>query len=999
MIRRGSPGWTTKMQGSRPGPRGRRGRRAWGLERLEDRTLLSANPTVYTVTDASDSAGDTGSLPYAIAQANINSNSDGSLIQFDPTAFSASNPRTIVLAGTLTLSETAGPEVIDGPGANALTISGNDAVQVFKVAGTATTATLSGLTISGGSIAHNGGGIDNEGTLTLTDCTIAGNSASGGGNGGGIYNNGPLTVMGCTISGNSVSGGGDGGGIANEDTMSMTDSTVADNSDTGGTGGGIDNETSLTVTDCSIIVNTVSRGFSGGGGIFNTNMMTVIDSTISGNSGTFGGGLFSDGPATVTDSTIAGNSAALGGGLYNDGSSLTMVNATVARNSSSAAGYAGGLVTAGTPPVTLNNTIVDLNTDGATNGDISVTGGGSVSPTSGFNLVGTVAAGILINGVDGNQVGVANPELGPLAENGGPTQTIALLPGSPAIDAGSNALDAGQATDQRGPGLVRVYNGTVDIGAYELQPASIVSISVGWGTQTAALQTAADGVRLLPAGRNTDLPWLGIDELQITLDEPETLTAADVTIQGLRGIDYGPATINGSGMNYTITFAHPIDTSDRVTVTIAGAGFNSFSGRLDVLPGDFNDDGRINQRDVKGIRAEINGTGGATPTIFGDINGDGVVNSFDLKDARRRIGTRLPKLSMPPEARPALRTAGRALIAGKRPRPVDATTGTPAAPATISWPSRVYSPYVDMTLYPTPDLTSMMGASGAKFLTLGFIVADPRNQKPSWGGYPADDINGGAFDISVRQQVTAVRQQGGDVMVSFGGAAGQELAQVITNVKKLEKAYQTVISDYNLTQIDFDIEGAAEANHASINRRFRAVAALEQQAAAAGRPLNVWLTLPALPTGLDSQGIYVMQSAIKYGVKIAGVNLMTMDYGNSAAPDPDDMGAYAIQAAQGLFGQLQGLYGSTLTAQQIWQMEGNTPMIGLNDVTSEVFTLQDAQELTTFAQQVGMGRISMWSLSRDVEDPSGALTSVQNTSSSIVQEPFAFSKTFLTYED
>jgi hypothetical protein len=319
----------------------------------------------------------------------------------------------------------------------------------------------------------------------------------------------------------------------------------------------------------------------------------------------------------------------------------------------------------------------------------------------------------------------------------------------------------------------------------------------------------------------------------------------------------------------------------------------------------------------------------------------------------------------------------------------------PSAP----WPSRVYAPYVDMTLYPTPDLTGAMSAAGIKDFTLGFVVADPRNHRPSWGGYRGDDINGGAFDMALRSQVAGVRQQGGDVMVSFGGAAGRELAQVITNVRKLEKAYQTVITDYDLTEIDFDIEGAAERNRASINRQLRALAALEQQADAAGRPLDVWLTLPALPTGLDGPGMYVMQSALKDGVKVAGVNLMTMDYGNSAAPDPDEMGQYAIQAAQGLFGQLRGLYGSSLTTQQIWQMEGNTPMIGLNDVTSEVFSLQDAQELAAFAEQVGMGRISIWSLSRDIEDQKGALSYVENNSSSIVQAPYAFSQIFLAYEN
>ena len=299
-----------------------------------------------------------------------------------------------------------------------------------------------------------------------------------------------------------------------------------------------------------------------------------------------------------------------------------------------------------------------------------------------------------------------------------------------------------------------------------------------------------------------------------------------------------------------------------------------------------------------------------------------------------------------------------------------------------------------MTLYPTPDLTGAMNAAGIKYFTAGFIVADPRNHKPSWGGYSTDDINGGPFDMAVRQQVSAVRQQGGDVMVSLGGAAGEELAQVITNVKKLENAYQTVITDYNLTRIDFDIEGAAEASQASINRRFRAVAALEKQAAASGQPLDVWLTLPgAHRAGRHRDGRHGVGTQVRRQHRRREPD----DDGlrQPRAPVPGAMGQYAIQAAQGLFGQLQGLYGKTLTSEQIWQMEGNTPMIGLNDVTTEVFSLQDAQELAAFAKQEGMARISMWSLSRDVEDPKGALGFVEDTSSSIVQPPYAFSQIFL----
>jgi Glycosyl hydrolases family 18 len=278
----------------------------------------------------------------------------------------------------------------------------------------------------------------------------------------------------------------------------------------------------------------------------------------------------------------------------------------------------------------------------------------------------------------------------------------------------------------------------------------------------------------------------------------------------------------------------------------------------------------------------------ATAALSGLTITDG--SNTHNKDVRHRIGTKLPRVVSLSLARPALRTEVRRLSTRKSPRPDVKTEGAPAAPALVSWPSRVYAPYVDTTLYPTPELSGAMSAGGIKYFTLGFIVADPGNHKPSWGGYSTDDINGGGFDMAMRAQVSAVRQQGGDVMISFGGATGKELAQVITNVKKLENAYQTVINAYTLTQIDFDIEGAAEANHASIDRRFKAVAALEQQAAAAGRTLNVWLTLPALLTGLDSEGMFVMEAAMKYGVKIAGVNIMTMDYGNSAAPDPGAMG-------------------------------------------------------------------------------------------------------------
>jgi len=174
--------------------------------------------------------------------------------------------------------------------------------------------------------------------------------------------------------------------------------------------------------------------------------------------------------------------------------------------------------------------------------------------------------------------------------------------------------------------------------------ASITAVSADWGTQgTAALETAADGLRLLPAGRTTDLPWYGIDKLQITLSQAASLSPSDVSVTGISVANYGPVTISGSGTNYTITFAHAITTADRVTVTIGNAAIATFTRRLDVLPGDVNDDGVVNAQDLVLVRNAI-----GTSNVVDDINGDGVVNINDYNLVGRFIGKKLPPLP-PPE--------------------------------------------------------------------------------------------------------------------------------------------------------------------------------------------------------------------------------------------------------------------------------------------------------------------------------------------------------------
>ncbi len=323
---------------------------------------------------------------------------------------------------------------------------------------------------------------------------------------------------------------------------------------------------------------------------------------------------------------------------------------------------------------------------------------------------------------------------------------------------------------------------------------------------------------------------------------------------------------------------------------------------------------------------------------------------------------------------------------------------TVVAPSQASnWPAHVFAPYVDMTLYPTYNLSTAMQSAGLKYFTLAFITADSNNA-PAWGGYTSYEVNGGTFDQSIRAQIAAVRAAGGDVSVSFGGEAGQELAQAITSVPALTSAYQQVINAYGLTHIDFDIEGAAVADTASIDRRSQAIAALQATAAAAGKTLDVSFTLPVLPTGLTANGLYVLQSALKYGVKIGTVNVMAMDYGDSAAPNPaGQMGTYAIDSAQSVHTQLGTLYGTALSSSQLWEMVGVTPMIGVNDASDEVFEPSDASQLVTFAEQVGLGELAMWSLGRDQEDPKGALSYAEDNSSSIVQTPYEFSDIFNAY--
>ncbi|ORB92640.1 hypothetical protein B1T49_06450 [Mycobacterium persicum] len=311
------------------------------------------------------------------------------------------------------------------------------------------------------------------------------------------------------------------------------------------------------------------------------------------------------------------------------------------------------------------------------------------------------------------------------------------------------------------------------------------------------------------------------------------------------------------------------------------------------------------------------------------------------------------------------------------------TTTPPVTPGGAT-PAR-FAPYVDMTLYPQFDYASATRTGGLRHVTLGFIVSGAPCTA-SWGTYY------GLKDQWVTSAMGALTAGGADAIVSFGGVANQELALTCTSVDALVAQYKSVIDAYGIRDLDFDIEGAAQNDVASLTRRSQAIAKLQADSRAAGNPVRVWFTLPVLPTGLTADGLRVVQNAIANGADIGQVNVMAMDYYDPAFDYSGKMGDLAIQAAQRVHDQLAPLYPSKSDAQ-VWAMVGVTPMIGVNDDLREVFTVADADKLTAFARQKGLGRLAMWSANRDSQCPPGT-PQPSNTCSGVTQTAWAFSSSF-----
>ncbi len=588
---------------------------------------------VYIVDEASevvDMKYGFGELSFREAVLLANNDGKASKIKFSNTIF----------AGSSTISMTGGEYKLDaavtiiGPTAP-LTLDAGGTSRIFRTTAAAAGAefSISDLTLAHGSVNGDGGGIFfDAGKLNLDRVTVTNCQSTN--YGGGIYakaagvvvslTDSQVTNNSTTISGGGISLYGDSSVATGR--LNLLRSTIADNSSTA-IGAGISiNVGGFSISDCALTGNNAGNGiYSPRGGAIEVNtwatllptpQFTIRNSTLSDNIayklffGTqhegYGGAIaFFQGPAMldISNSTIVNNSTGFGGGGLNilSQANLNLTSSIVA----------GNLSVTGPPDISFSGTI-----QGSSNLiGVADVGGFTLQPG---NLSGTKAAPL-------------DAKLGPLADNGGPTKTHALLPGSPAINAGINS--SGLLLDQRGTGFARNVNGAVDIGAFEVQqsPAKVIPGGVSINSK---LATAADKAQ---RSRVTDVA--------ITFDSKVSFVGSDVNAAAA-------FTLNRVGGG-TVTLAASVDNTGPgtvVTLTFIGGTVDNFSladGRyaLHALAGQF----------ASGLDGDGNGTGGddfmfdepaasaAVDTsrlfrIFGDIDGDGTVAANDFIQFRLALG-------------------------------------------------------------------------------------------------------------------------------------------------------------------------------------------------------------------------------------------------------------------------------------------------------------------------------------------------------------------------
>src|SRR3954454_19833936 len=300
------------------------------------------------------------------------------------------------------------------------------------------------------------------------------------------------------------------------------------------------------------------------------------------------------------------------------------------------------------------------------------------------------------------------------------------------------------------------------------------------------------------------------------------------------------------------------------------------------------------------------------------------------------------------------------------------------ASAATALPAHVYAPYFET--WTTDGLAATTQQSGAKYFTLAFLETLSKTSCTlAWDGSRTDPVSNGHY----LSDIASLRALGGDVIPSLGGwsadQGGTEIADSCNDVNAIAAAYEEVITRYNVSRLDMDVEGRSLTRSDGIDRRNKALKLVEDWAAAQHRPFQVSYTLPTSASGLESTGVAILQNAIANRTRVDVVNIMAFDYYDRVTTQ---MGAAAINAANGTAAQLRGL---GMDAQI-----GIPLMPGLDDYPkkTENTTLADAQQVFDYAKASGLNTLSIWAIQRDNGGCPGVTGS--NSCSGIVQNTWDF---------
>ncbi|MFZ4154267.1 chitinase [Streptomyces pseudogriseolus] len=299
------------------------------------------------------------------------------------------------------------------------------------------------------------------------------------------------------------------------------------------------------------------------------------------------------------------------------------------------------------------------------------------------------------------------------------------------------------------------------------------------------------------------------------------------------------------------------------------------------------------------------------------------------------------------------------------------STGDTAADADAAGRAPVaYAPYVNASTASTTD-----AAGSPTTYNLAFVISSGDDCDPAWDG--VQDVD----DAQVTSRIAALARTGADMRVSFGGAHGDELAATCDTAEDLAEAYGAALDAAGATRADFDIEGDDLTDSPSVDLRSEAISLLQEER----EGLEVTFTLPVMPSGLDEESLALLESANDHDVEVATVNLMTMNYAESY---DGDMGDYALEAARSAHAQLRDVFG--LSGAEAWRGMALTPMLGVNDVANETFTLEDAAQVRAFAEDHGVAWVSVWSAFRDRPCDGDAADDPLTDCSGVEQEAGAF---------